>query len=175
MKKFIAAAIVLSLALASQALAEGTTTKTANVPTQSVYINMKQAVKKQKHVPDKKNLAGHKDVVKSYTEYWDAIKKKDFKKAYSLEDARYRKKVSYDLYAYLMKKSIDIIFVEPLEVKKRNKKEVMVRGILRYRAGMINTARIFDDNWVKEGDTYRHVRDIKKEEVKNKKVSAGKK
>ena len=173
MKKFIAAAILVSLALASQVCADGTATKKTNVPTSSVYVDMKHATKKL--VPDKKNLAGHKDVVKSYTEYWDAIKKGDYKKAYSLEDARYRKKVSYDLYAYLMKKKIDIIFVEPLEVKKRNKKEVMVRGILRYRAGMINTARTFDDNWVKEGDTYRHVRDIKKEEVKNKKVSAGKK
>ena len=171
MKKFIAAAVLVTLALVSQARADEAGKKLADAPKQSVFVDVKHP---KKIVPDKKNLARHKAVVECFNKYWEAMKKGDLKKAYALEETKYRKKVSYDLYAEQMKKRINIIVVEPLEVKKRNKKEVMVRGIMRYRTAMINTARIFDDEWLKEGDTYRHVRHIQKEEVK-KKVSAGKK
>lgn len=111
---------------------------------------------------DKENLEKNKNIVKVYEEYWKAITERDFKKAYSMECMDYQKMVSYDLYVERCKKMINIKTVEPVEVKQLSEKEVMVRGLMRYQTDVIDSIRTFEDRWVHEDGTLRHVRDKEK-------------
>ncbi len=133
-----------------------------------IHFDIKKAAQVQ---PDKENLEKNKDVVKAYNDYWKALVAKDYKKAYALETADYRKKVSYDAYVTKFKESekaknrLIIKFVQPIEVKKQNEKEVIVRGFLRYKLNEIDSIKTFDDRWSKNGDVYSHLQGEEKKEV----------
>ncbi len=133
-----------------------------------IHFDIKKAAQVQ---PDKENLEKNKDVVKAYNDYWKAIVAKNYKKAYGLESADYKKKVSYDAYVNKFKESekakdrIIIKFVQPIEVKQQNEKEVIVRGFLRYKLNAINSIKTFDDRWSKNGDVYSHLQGEEKKEV----------
>ena len=111
------------------------------------------------------------ELMKNFKEYWDAMKAKDYKKAYDLESSEHRKMTSFDLYNERLKGAVQIIAVRPLEVKPVNEKEVMVRSSLGYKAGLVDTVRLMHDRWIKEESGWRHLpakekKDDKKEEKK---------
>ena len=99
----------------------------------------------------------YNDLVKTFSEYYDARKTGDYKKAYNLESSEYRKATSFDLYNERLKKSAAIIAVRPLEVKPISEKEVMVRASVGYKVAAIDTVRFIQDHWVKEDNAWRHV------------------
>lgn len=112
----------------------------------------------------------YKPLIKAYDEYWQAIKDKEYSKAYKLESSEFRKNTKEhdyitgiystkeaDLPRNLKKPEIQIIAARALEVKKLNEKEVMVKGGLSFKAGMMDTVRFFEDRWIKEDDAWRHV------------------
>ena len=104
------------------------------------------------NIPEKFN-----DLTKTFSEYWSAMKKRDYQKAYELEGSDYKKVTGFDLYKERLKDAVEIIAVRPLEVKPINEKEVMVRASLGFKMGFIDTLRFFDDHWVKEADGWRHL------------------
>ena len=124
-----------------------------------------EAVKKPigvdiKHAPGPKVSEipeAYNDLVKSFLDYWNDIKKGEYKKAYDLESSEYRKSTSFDLYNERHKKSALIIAVRPLGVKPINEKEVVVRASIGYKVAAIDTVRLFQDHWVKEGRAWRHL------------------
>jgi hypothetical protein len=103
------------------------------------------------NIPEK-----YSDVSKAFSEYWNAMKERDYKKAYELESSAYRKATSFDLYKERLKRAVLITAVRPLEVKPVNEKEVMVKGSLAFKAGFIDTVRFIHDRWVKEASGWRH-------------------
>jgi len=106
---------------------------------------------KVSEIPEKYN-----DLVKTFSEYYDAKKSRDYKKAYNLESSKYRKATSFDLYNERLKKSAEFLAVRPLEVKPINEKEVMVRASFGYKVAAIDTVRFIQDHWVKEDNAWRH-------------------
>jgi hypothetical protein len=118
----------------------------------SPWINIKKAA-----TPIVANISEkYSDVSKAFSEYWNAIKERDYKKAYELESSAYRKATSFDLYKERLKRAVLITAIRPLEVKPVNEKEVMVKGSLAFKAGFMDTLRIFHDRWVKEASGWRH-------------------
>jgi len=115
-------------------------------------------------IPEKYN-----DLVKTFSEYWNARKERDYKKSYELESSEYRKSTSFDLYNERLKKAVEIIAVRPLEVKPINEKEVVVRASVGYKAGFIDTVRFFQDQWIKENGSWKHLPEKEKEEKKEEK------
>ena len=107
---------------------------------------------KVSEIPEKYN-----DLIKTFSDYYDARKTGDYKKTYNLESSEYRKATSFDLYNERLKKSVGIIAVRPLEVKPINEKEVMVRASFGYKVAAIDTVRFFQDHWVKEDNAWRHL------------------
>ena len=105
----------------------------------------------------------YEDLVKIFDEYWGALKKGDYDKAYSLETADFRKSTGLDAYKGKYGKDVQLINVRALGVKKTSEKEVMVTGtmILKVLSGQSfqDTAKPFYDKWLKEGDTWKHVRE----------------
>jgi hypothetical protein len=106
----------------------------------------------------------YSDLVKNFSDYWNAQKNRDYKKAYDLESSKYRKSTSFDLYNERLKKAAQIIAVRPLEVKPINEKEVVVRASFGYKAGIIDTVRFIQDNWVKEEIGWRHLPEQEQQE-----------
>jgi hypothetical protein len=67
--------------------------------------------------------------------------------------------VSYDLYEEKHKKMVAILGVKPIDVKQTDEREVVVRGLQAYRIRMnMESAKGFDDRWIKEGDAYKHLK-----------------
>jgi hypothetical protein len=122
---------------------------------ESQWGNIKVSGKKIKpDIPKKYN-----DLAKSVDAYWNALKARDYKKAYGMENRAYRKKVSLDLYQERHKQTnVAIIAVTPLEVRPlKNEKEVMVKESFRYKAGPIDSVRIMEERWVKERGKWKHI------------------
>jgi hypothetical protein len=120
----------------------------------SRWTDIKKSAKKiEPNIPEK-----YKDLAKAVDEYWNALKAKDYAKAYAMENEAYRKKVSLDLYKERHKKAVEIIAVRPLEVRPlKEEKEVMVKSSFRYKAGPIDSVRFIEESWVKEGEDWRHI------------------
>jgi hypothetical protein len=129
---------------------QGTSQKTHK----SKWTDIKKSAKKiEPNIPEK-----YKDLAKAVDEYWNALKARDYAKAYTMEDEAYRKKVSLDVYKERHKKAIEIIAVRPLEVRPlKEEKEVMVKSSFRYKAGPIDSVRFIEEGWVKEGEDWRHI------------------
>jgi len=106
----------------------------------------------------------YNDLLKTFSDYYDALKMKDYKKAYNLESNEYKKVTSFDLYNERLKKAVEIIAVRPLEVKPKNEKEVMVRASFGYKAGFIDTVRFIQDQWIKEDGGWKHLHEQEKTE-----------
>jgi len=99
----------------------------------------------------------YNDLMKTFSDYYDARKAGDYKKAYDLESSDFRKTMSFDLYNERLKSSAGIIAVRPLEVKPISEKEVMVRASFGYKLAAIDTVRFIQDHWVKEDNVWRHL------------------
>jgi hypothetical protein len=123
-------------------------------PHKSQWTDIKKSAKKiEPNIPEK-----YKDVAKAVEDYWNALKARDYAKAYSMENEAYRKKVSLDLYKERHKRAVEIIAVRPLEVRPlKEEKEVMVKSGFRYKAGPIDSVRFIEESWVKEGKDWRHI------------------
>ncbi len=68
---------------------------------QPAWKDIKQAPgPKVSEIPEKYN-----DLVKAFSEYYDAKKTGDYKKAYNMESSEYRKATSFDLYNERLKNS----------------------------------------------------------------------
>jgi len=162
LKKLIIALFICT-AFSQTAVAEETKKQTPEVQREFHKFDPKQA---KPVLPDRVNLEKNKDMVKIYKEYWNAVKDKDYKKAYSMEAASYQKAVSYDVYLERHKNAITILAVEPIEVSKKNEKEVIVKGFLRYKTGVMDSVRTFDDGWIKEGDVLKHLKENDTKDLK---------
>ncbi len=110
----------------------------------------------------------YKPLVQVFDEYWGAIKKGDFDSAYKLESEDYRKVHAKDpeMYKERFGRSVKLLGVRALGVKKINEKEVIIRASVGYKTAQIDTVRFFADRWIKENDTWRHLPDTKKSEEK---------
>jgi hypothetical protein len=107
------------------------------------------------NIPEK-----YKDLVEAFNAYWNAIKERDYKKAYGMESAESREKTSFDLYKLLhkQKKPVKIVGVRPLEVRPiEEEKEVMVKASFGFKTGFIDSVNFIKDHWVKEEGAWKHV------------------
>lgn len=153
-------------AMAEEKKPEGTPAKKAGT-----RLDVKKA---KQPVPNEEALGKHKDLIKAYQDYWQALMKKDLKAAYEMEASEFKKKVSYDLYEEKHKKMITLLGVKPMDIKQTDGGEVVVRGVQAYRMrANLDSARFFDDVWIKEGDVYKHLKtemkkasDLKKVDIK---------
>ncbi len=106
--------------------------------------------------------AEYNDLIKVFDTYWDALKAKDFKRAYDLESSDYRKATDFGQYKGKFGKDVILKNVRALGVTKLNEREVMVRGtvLLNVNLGERNTNsfKILKDQWVKEDNGWKHVR-----------------
>lgn len=105
--------------------------------------------KAEKHVPKPgiKNLkpqepkipSEYKELQKAYDQYWGFIIKKDYEKAYDMESAVYKKSNPYAKAKYedMLPKNIKMTGIMALEVKKTDKKEVVVKGNYYYAVGAL--------------------------------------
>jgi hypothetical protein len=76
-----------------------------------------------------------------------------------MEASEFKKKVSYDLYEEKHKRMVAVLAVKPIDVKQTDEREVVVRGLQVYRIRMdMESAKAFDDSWIKEDDAYRHLK-----------------
>ena len=131
---------------------EGKAEDKKEVP-QPLWKDIKKAPgPKVSEIPEKYN-----DLIKAFSEYYDARKIGNYKKAYDLESSEYRKTTSFDLYNERLKSSAEMIAVRPLEVKPISEKEVMVRASFGYKVAAIDTVRFIQDHWVKEDNAWRHL------------------
>jgi hypothetical protein len=128
---------------------------TAPAAPKEPWTDIKTAAKPiEPNIPEK-----YKDLVEAFNSYWGAIKAKDFKKAYGMESAETRKKMSFDLYQHLhTQRPVKIIGVSALEVRPiKEEKEVMVSAGFGFKAGPIDSVNFIKDHWVKEKGTWKHV------------------
>jgi hypothetical protein len=124
---------------------------------ESPITSMKKDIKKLpgpkvSEIPEKYN-----DLLRNFSDYYDALKIGDFEKAYNFESGEYRKATSFDLYKERHKNAAAMIAVRPLEVKPINEKEVMVRASFGYKVAAVDTVRFIPDHWVKEDNAWRHL------------------
>jgi hypothetical protein len=108
-------------------------------------------------------LEEYKPLIAIYDKYWKFIKDNDLDSAYNLETEDYKKVVSLREYKGLQKRSklpVTIKAVRALEVKKKDEKEVIVRGTMWLKAAEMDTLKVFYDKWVKAGKEWRHLREI---------------
>ncbi len=144
---------------------EGKTEQTGEATEKAPWVDIKKAPGPQfEPIPEK-----YSDLVQTFSEYWKARKELDYKRSYELESNEYRKMTSFDLYNEKLKKSAIIEAVRPLEVKPISEKEVMVRASVGYKAGIIDTVRFFQDQWLKEDGGWKHLPEKEKEEKKEEK------
>ena len=129
--------------------------------------NVKKDVSKlEPNIPEE-----YKPLIEVYDKYWKFIKEDKLEGAYNLETEDYKKVVSLREYKSLQRRSklpLKIEAIRALEVKKKDEKEVIVKGSMWLKAAEINTLKMFNDRWVKAGDEWRHLREIED-------VDAGKK
>ena len=106
------------------------------------------------NIPDK-----YKDLVEAFNAYWNAIKGRDYKKAYGMESAKSREKTSFDLYKHLhTQKPLNIVGVRPLEVRPiEEEKEVMVKASFGFKTGVIDSVHFIKDHWVKQDGAWKHM------------------
>jgi len=129
----------------------------------------KSQVQAPKHVPkpgikslkpqEPKIPQEYKELQKAYDQYWGFIMKKDFKKAYDMESAKYKKSHPYakGKYEDMLPKDMKMTAVMALEVEKINKKEVVVKGNYYFALGALKSVRPFSDKWTKEGSKWVHI------------------
>ncbi|NWF75891.1 MAG: hypothetical protein HXY53_04860 [Nitrospirae bacterium] len=110
----------------------------------------------------------YKPLVQVFDEYWGAIKKGDYENAYKLESEDYRKVHAKDpeMYKERFGRSVKLLGIRALGVKKINEKEVIIRASVGFKTAQLDTVRFFADRWIKENDTWRHLPDTKKPEEK---------
>jgi hypothetical protein len=103
-------------------------------------------------------------LIKTFNEYWDALTKRDYEKAYNLESAEFRSSTGLEAYkgSIGFGKDVQLVNVRALGVKKISEKEVMVTGsmILKVPPISLRQAHLkpLKDRWIKEGETWRHIR-----------------
>jgi hypothetical protein len=105
-------------------------------------------------------------LIKSFGDYWKATKDKKYDVTYAMESEKFRKETSFEKYKELMKpkkgqQPMNISSVRALEVKKMNEREVVVEGIIAYKAGFMDSLRPVKDRWVNEENGWRHLPSIK--------------
>lgn len=127
-----------------------------------------QEIKKVKQ-PEPNIPAEYKGLVELYNKYWDHIMKKEYAKAYAMENSDYRKANPYaDGKSYnemlskneMMAKNLKITAVKALEVEKVNEKEVIVKGHYYFHyvpQESLKSVKQFHDRWVKEKDGWGHI------------------
>lgn len=107
----------------------------------------------------------YEGLVSVFDEYWSALMKKDYDKAYALESEEFRKTTGLETYKASFGKDLIVKNVRALGVKKLNEKEVIVTGSMIYNATLPSPTtdhyRPLNDNWVLEGKAWRHVRVVK--------------
>jgi hypothetical protein len=112
--------------------------------------------------------AEYNDLVKVFDEYWGALIKKDFKTAYNLESADFRKTTGFDQYKGRFGNKVVLKNVKALGLKKINEKEVIVKGSIMLEANLEGIRDMWkplnNDRWVKEGEEWRHVQASEKTE-----------
>lgn len=110
----------------------------------------------------------YKPLVQVFDEYWGAVKRGDYDSAYKLESEDYRKVHAKDpaVYKERFGRSVQLLGVRALGVKKINEKEVIIRASVGFKTAQLDTVRFFADRWIKESDTWRHLPDTKKLEEK---------
>jgi hypothetical protein len=108
----------------------------------------------------------YKPLVQVFDEYWGAVKEGDYDSAYKLESEDYRKVHAKDpeVYKERFGRSVKLIGIRALGVKKINEKEVIIRASVGFKTAQLDTVRFFADRWIKENDTWRHLPDTKKAE-----------
>jgi hypothetical protein len=116
----------------------------------------------------KKNIpAEYKGLVQVFDKYWGAREKKDYKGAYALESADFRKTTGFDVYKLGFSNDAAFRHVTALGVKKISEKEVIVTGVITLIANMEGLKDIaksfYDDRWINEGGEWRHVPQTKKD------------
>jgi hypothetical protein len=148
--------LVTVLLIPSQGFCQGTDGKEKGaVAPKSPWGDIKTAAKPiVPNIPDKYN-----DLVEAFNAYWNAIKERDYKKAYGMESAESREKTSFDLYKHLhTQKPVKIVGVRPLEVRPiEEEKEVMVDAGFGFKTGFIDSVNFIKDHWVKEEGAWKHV------------------
>gem|GEM_PF-2378085 len=118
----------------------------------------KEAPRLEPNIPEE-----YKPLIEVYDKYWKFIKEDDLESAYKLETEDYKKVVSLREYKGLQKRSklpLTIKAVRALEVKKKDEKEVIVKGSMWLKSAMIDTLKMFHDRWVMSDKEWRHVREI---------------
>lgn len=149
-------ALVVTCLLMVISMADGA--EKGNEDAKRPWVDIKKGVK-----PVKPNIPPEYDsLVKAFDNYWNAVKDKKHDVAYSLESSEYRKGISLEKYkAEKMLKpgtqEVDMVNVRALEVKKINEKEVVVEGIIVYKAGFAQSVRSVRDKWVNEKEGWKHV------------------
>ena len=155
MKKFSAVLLALALLLVSQACS------TEKKPMRVLDSPPSESAVVQPQIP-----AEYEDLVKTFDEYWNALIKRDYEKAYNFESTEFRKSNSLDAYKGSIGKNVQLITVRALGVQKISEKEVMVTGftILKIPPISLQQANLkpLKDKWVKEGESWKHVTQTKK-------------
>ena len=106
--------------------------------------------------------AEYKDLVKSFDEYWGALKARDYDKAYLLESSAFQKTTTLSQYKGSFKREVELKSVRALSVKKINEKEVIVKGSAIVKAligGKVHDVlkMLNSDRWIKENAGWKHV------------------
>ncbi|HAM51112.1 MAG TPA: hypothetical protein DCP92_10640 [Nitrospiraceae bacterium] len=157
----VAGFLVIGLLIPLRGSVQGTDENEKAVePPKAPWVDIKSAGKPiEPHIPEK-----YKDLEEAFNTYWDAIKQRDFKKAYSMESAETKKTMSFDLYDHLHKeRPVKIIGVRPLEVRPiKEEKEVMVNASFGFKSGLIDSVNFMKDHWIKEKGKWKHVFEEKK-------------
>ncbi len=118
----------------------------------------KEAPELKPNIPDE-----YKSLIEVYDKYWNFIKENDLENAYKLENDDYKKVVNLREYKSLQKRSklpVNIKAVRALEVTQKGEKEVIVKGTIWLKSAEIDTLKVFYDKWVKNGDHWKHLREI---------------
>ena len=163
MKKFVLLMIaLLAISVTAYTSETPTTDKSPTVePSKPSFEKAdikKDAPEVKPNIPD-----DYKPLIEVYNRYWNFIKENDLENAYKLESDDYKKVVSLREYKGLQKRSklpVNIKAVRALEVTQKGEKEVIVKGTIWLKAADIDTLKVFYDKWVKNGDEWRHLREI---------------
>jgi hypothetical protein len=181
--KYIISAWILTLIFPLSAYCGETVTGSDTEKKPATEKAIKQEQKKsfqkkdmKKDVPEMKpNIAEeYKPLIAEYDKYWKFVRENNLDGAYGMESEEYKKVVTIREYKGLQEMTqmpVTIKAVRALEVQKKDEKEVIVRGTMRLQSGLLDTVRVFYDRWVKAGDEWRHLREIKEYDTEKKKNS----